>query len=110
MFVTKLVDRGTVWCKTVSSIDKWIDLLVQYTAAAEEVADRVDTIVMWVMVSHVDADAQSCCFINAVCGVIQSLRQPVGYKAGVIIGHYLYPFDLKALDIRQLGWALLSLN
>ena len=61
----------------------------------------MDTIVMWVMVSHVDADTLSCCFINAVCGVIQSLRQPVGYKAGVIIGQYLLnlvPFDLKVLD------------
>lgn len=102
-----------MWYKTVSSIDQSIDLLVQYTAAAEEVADRVDTIVMWVMVSHVDADTLSCCFINAVCGVMQSLRQPVGYKAGVIIGQYLLnlmSFDLKALNIHQLGWAILTLN
>lgn len=56
---------------------------------AEEVTDRVDTIVMWVMVSHVDADTLSCCFINAVCGVIHSLCWPVGYEAGVIIGQYL---------------------
>lgn len=43
-----------LWYTTVSSSDQWIDLLVQ--TVAEEVADRVDTIVMWVMVSHVDAD------------------------------------------------------
>jgi len=58
-----------LWYTTVSSSDQWIDLLVQ--TVAEEVADRVDTIVMWVMVSHADADTvllfyKCCLWCNSV--------------------------------------------
>ena len=66
-----------LWYTTVSSSDQWIDLLVQ--TVAEEVADRVDTIVMWVMVSHVDAD--TVLLFYKCCLWCNSITLPVGWSA-----------------------------